>query len=409
MAKNQGSQWDGVFETEEKWMKRAIELAEMGRGKVHPNPMVGAVLVKDQQIIGEGYHGYYGGPHGEIEALRDCERRGNEALGADLYVTLEPCCHYGKTPPCTEALINAGVKRVFIAIKDPNPLVGGKGIDILRKAGILVSVGILRDMALAQNKVFFHYIKTQRPYVILKSAASLDGKIATRLGESQWITSETARQHGHRVRGSVRAIMTGIGTVLADNPMLTCRLNEQGDQEKQGSQVRQEDQGTSSKRQPLRIVIDSQLKIPLSSKLVQSAEIVPLWVVCGLGLRPEKQEVLKTKGVTLIEQPLDGDGYIHLRNLMAVLGQHKIDSLLIEGGGSLNDSALRWGIVDEVHFYVAPILIGGAQAKSGVAGLGVGSLAEAVRLENMEIIPLGKDILIKGKVLKEALDVYRDC
>lgn len=379
------------LETDERWMKRAIELAELGKGKVHPNPMVGAVIVKDGVLIGEGFHGYYGGPHGEIEALKDCEIKGNNPLGAEVYVTLEPCCHYGKTPPCTEALIKAGVKRVIVAVEDPNPLVKGKGIETLKKAGIAVVVGIMKDGALAQNKVFFHYMTHNRPYVILKSATSLDGKIATRLGESKWITSEATRAHSHDIRGRVGAIMVGIGTVLADDPLLTCR------------RTRPDDLPSTPSRQSVRIVIDSQLEIPLDCQLVQTAREVPLWVVCGQGVKPNFQRALTENGVRILEQNLDPEGHVDLKKLMSILGEHKIDSVLIEGGGSLNDSALRSDIVHEVNFYIAPILIGGSQAKTGVAGLGAGLLSEGVQLENMEVIPLGRDFLIKGTVKRETL------
>ncbi len=381
--------------TTEKWMKLAIELAEKGRGLVHPNPMVGAVIVKDQKVIGQGYHPYYGGPHGEIVALRDCEAKGNDPQGADVYVTLEPCCHFGKTPPCTEALIKAGVKRVIVAVEDPNPLVGGKGTLQLRNAGIQVEVGVLRESCLEQNRIFFHYIQHQKPYVILKSATSLDGKIATKLGESQWITSEASRQHAHGVRNHMGAIMVGIGTVLADNPMLTCRLGGQVNTSAEEGVI---ESFLTEKRQLVRIVIDSQLQIPLGSKLVESANEVPLWIVCGEGVKPTTQLELKKCGALLLEQPLDSSGHVDLPNLMTVLGSRKIDSLLIEGGGGLNDSALRSGIVDEVNFYIAPILIGGAEAKTGVEGLGINKLSDAIQLENMKGTSLGPDFLIQGKV-----------
>lgn len=388
--------------TDEKWMQRAIDLAEKGKGLVHPNPMVGAVLVKDEQIIGQGHHPYYGGPHGEVMALRDCEQRGNNPFGATVYVTLEPCCHFGKTPPCTEALIQAGVSRVVVAVKDPNPLVGGKGIKRLREAGIQVDVGTLRENCLEQNAIFFHFIQHQRPYVILKSASSLDGKIATKKGDSQWITSETSRRHAHGVRSQMGAIMVGIGTVLADDPLLTCRVENQGEDSSLQTPPYE-------KRSLIRMVVDSQLQIPLDSKLVKSAKEVPLWIVCGQGVKPKIQSELKKLGAVLLEQPLDDLGHVDLSNLMSVLGSHRIDSLLIEGGGSLNDSALRRGIVNEVNFYIAPLIIGGAGAKTGVAGLGIEMLSEATELENMEIIPLGRDFLIKGKVRKAGDYVHGNC
>ncbi len=377
--------------SDEHWMQLAIELGAKGKGKVQPNPLVGAVLVKEGQLVGQGYHAAYGHDHAEVAALKDCRRRGNDPSGATIYVTLEPCCHFGKTPPCTEALIEGGVKRVVVAIEDPNPLVGGKGIERLREAGIQVDVGLLKESCQVQNEVFFHNIQQEKPYVIMKSAISLDGKIATKTGESKWITSETSRRHAHQLRGEVQGIMVGIGTVLADDPLLTCRYSE-------------------GNRSLTRMVIDRGLEMPLDSKLVTTAKETPLWVVCGQGIRPEKQLELANLGVVLLEQPLDQQGHVDLEKLMSQLWKMKIASVLIEGGGSLNDSAVRAGIVNEVNFYIAPIIIGGAEAKTGVAGLGVSLLSEALQLEKLEVHPLGDDLFIRGKVKrKEDSSVYGNC
>lgn len=374
------------------WMNRALELAKGGRGKVSPNPMVGAVIVKNGKCIGEGYHKLYGGAHAEVCALDACKE---DPKGATIYVTLEPCCHFGKTPPCTQAIIQAGIKRVVVGACDPNPLVSGKGIEALRTTGITVDVGILEEDCIKLNHVFFHYIQTKTPYVILKAAMSLDGKIATKTGESKWITGELAREHGHSVRGNVKAIMVGIGTVLADDPMLTCRIGE------------------NTTTNPIRIVIDKHLKIPLDSKLVKTATKTPFWVVCAeteprfnSNENPQtytdnktKEAILEANGVILLRRPLQADGQIDLNDLMHILAEKQIDSLLIEGGGSLNDSALAAGIVSEVNFYIAPMIIGGETAKNGISGSGRETLALASRLKGLKMEPLGDDWLITAKVI----------
>lgn len=385
--------WEGSGLKEDiDWMNKALELAKGGRGKVSPNPMVGAVIVKNGKCIGEGFHKIYGGAHAEICALDACKE---EPKGATIYVTLEPCCHFGKTPPCTQAIIQAGIKRVVIGAHDPNPLVSGKGIEQLRTAGLTVDTGVLEESCITLNDVFFHYIQTKMPYVILKAAMSLDGKIATNTGESKWITGELARAHGHSIRGNVKAIMVGIGTVLADDPMLTCRVGE------------------NSNTNPIRIIIDKHLKIPLDSKLVKTATKTPLWVVCAetepsLNSKSNiqtntddkaKQAILEANGVVLLRLPLQANGQIDLKALMHILAEKQIDSLLIEGGGSLNDSALAAGIVSEVNFYIAPMIIGGETAKNAIAGKGRSTLDMASRLKQFKMEPLGDDWLITAKVI----------
>lgn len=369
------------------WMNRALELAKLGAGKVSPNPLVGAVIVKNNQVIGEGYHAYYGGPHAEIAALENCSE---DPKGSTLYVTLEPCCHYGKTPPCTKAILEAGITSVVVGIKDPNPLVAGKGIGILRTEGVIVREGILESSCHKLNEVFFHFIKTKKPYVILKSAMSLDGKIATRTGQSKWITGETARAHGHATRGRVKAILVGIGTVLADDPLLTCR--SLGKDPMLGNDP-------ILGKNPIRLVLDKHLQIPLEAQLVKTAKEIPLWVICAeTAEKRDKQIKLEEMGVVLISQPLQKDGRLDLNLLMDELAQRHIDSLLIEGGASISDAALRAQIVAEINFYIAPIIIGGEGAKAAIGGLGFETLASAANIKDIQLEAIGENWLIKGRV-----------
>ncbi len=367
---------------EEQYMRRAIALAKLGEGKTRPNPLVGAVVVKDGRIIGEGYHTKYGALHAEREALADCIRRYEDPRGADMYVTLEPCCHTGKQPPCTEALVEAGVGRVIVGSADPNPLVAGKGIEFLQQHGIKVETGFFKAECDALNPIFFYYITTGKPYVALKYAMTADGKIATVAGASKWITGEEARNHAHGLRNRYAAILVGINTVLADNPMLNCRLEG----------------GVN----PLRIVLDSSLRIPAECQLVQTAREIPLLVVCG-NASAEKKAELEGLGVEVL--PLPGtDGRPDLKALTSELGKRGIDSLLIEGGSQVHYSALKAGIVNHIYSYVAPKIFGGARALGPVSGDGVEQVAEAFPLQVVGTQNLGDDILIEYEVK----DVYRN-
>jgi diaminohydroxyphosphoribosylaminopyrimidine deaminase/5-amino-6-(5-phosphoribosylamino)uracil reductase len=372
----------GFFMPEKQYMRRAIALAELGAGKTRPNPLVGAVVVKDGRIIGEGYHTKYGALHAEREALADCIRRGEDPRGADMYVTLEPCCHTGKQPPCTEALVEAGVGRVVVGSADPNPLVAGKGIKYLKQHGIQVETGFLKAECDALNPIFFHYITTGKPYVALKYAMTADGKIATLAGASKWITGEEARNHAHRLRNRYAAILVGINTVLADNPMLNCRLEG----------------GVN----PLRIVLDSSLRIPAECQLVQTAREIPLLVVCG-NAPTEKKAQMEGLGVEVLSMP-GTDGRPDLKALTSELGRRGIDSLLIEGGSQVHYSALKAGIVNRIYSYVAPKVFGGAGALGPVSGDGVQKVAEAFPLQVLGTQNLGDDILIEYEVK----DVYRN-
>lgn len=365
---------------DEFYMDRAIQLGNKGCGWISPNPMVGAVIVKNGRIIGEGYHEKYGEAHAERNALAACRE---SPKGAVMYVTLEPCCHYGKQPPCTEALAAAGIKQVIIGTRDPNPLVAGKGITYLKQKGILVKEGVLEEECKKMNQVFFHFIQTRRPFVVMKYAMSMDGKIACYTGDSQWITGEKAREQVHKDRHRYSAIMAGAGTVLADDPLLTCRM-------KNG-------------KNPIRVICDTHLRIPPSCRVVQTAFEAPviLATCCGDKARQEPYERAGCRILTVPEK----NGHTDLSVLMKRLGEEGIDSLLLEGGGTLNWSALKNGIVNKVQAYIGPLLIGGEGAKTPVSGEGYSCLKEAVRLKNTEIIKLGEDFLIESEVCR---NVYGD-
>ena len=364
---------------EEKYMRRAIELAKGGTGFTNPNPLVGAVIVKDGQIIGEGFHEKYGSLHAERNAIKNATA---DVKGADIYVTLEPCCHTGKQPPCTEAIIESGIKRVIIGSRDPNPLVHGKGAKILRDKGIEVDEDILRDECDALNGIFFHYISTKTPYVIMKIAVSADGKIATKSGHSKWVTSEESRMHSHKIRKRVAAILVGSNTVKADNPSLTCRIENPSN--------------------PIRVICDSGLTVPITSNVVQTASEVPTYIAFTAASE-ERQREFTNLGVKLIKTPRES-GHVDLKFLMQKLGEMGIDSVLIEGGGEIHASALKSGIVQRLMIYTAPKLIGG-DGKNAVAPLGISVMDEAVMLQNPKITRLGEDILteyeVKGNCLPE--------
>ena len=362
----------------EEYMRRALELAKMGEGHTSPNPMVGCVVVKDGRIISEGYHERYGEFHAERNALTRCEE---DCEGADLYVTLEPCCHYGKTPPCTEIIIEKKIRRVFVGSMDSNPLVAGKGVQILRDHGIEVETGVLEEECLKLNEIFYHFIQTKTPFVIMKYAMTLDGKIACATGDSRWVTGEEARREVHRMRKRCKGIMVGIGTVLADDPMLNCRIKEGVD--------------------PVRIVCDSRLRIPLESRLVQTAKEIPTWIAAvkpETEQQAEKAEKLKELGCRIFYTDADTEGHVDLNQLMDMLGEEKIDSILLEGGAVLHEAALRNGIVQKVQAYLAPKIFGGSKAPSPVGGIGVDSPDQAWLLSEPEITKLGADILLESEV-----------
>ncbi len=362
------------------YMGLALELARRGRGWTSPNPMVGAVIVKDGAVIGQGWHRKYGGLHAEREALADCAR---SPAGATLYVTLEPCCHQGKQPPCTQAILAAGIARVVVGCGDPNPLVAGKGIEILRQHGVTVDTGVLEEECRRLNRAFFHFIQTRQPYVTLKYAMTLDGKIATSTGASRWITGEAARRRVHEDRHGSAAILAGVGTVLADDPLLTCRL--------------------PGGKHPVRVICDSRLRTPLDSQIVRTAQDVPTVLACAQAT-PEARRPYEEAGCRVWVLPGEG-GRVSLPALMDRLGAERLDSVLLEGGGTLNWSMLKAGLVHRVQAYVAPKLFGGAEAKSPVGGLGVEAPDQAFSLKNLTATPVGADFLLEGEV---EYHVHRD-
>lgn len=355
------------------YMRLAIQLARQGCGWVNPNPMVGALVVKDGNIIGQGCHEGIGEPHAERNALASCQ---TSTSGATLYVTLEPCCHHGRTPPCTEAISERGIKRVVVGSTDPNPLVAGKGIAILRSYGIEVIEGIAKGECDKLNESFFHYIQNRTPYVVMKYAMTMDGKIATHSGNSQWITGSAARQRVHEDRHRYSSIMTGIGTVLTDNPLLTCRL--------------------AHTKNPLRIICDTGLRTPLQAKIVTTTDSAPTMIATTITDTRKHQPYLDA-GCEIMVLPQKA-GHIDLNSLMQRLGEKQIDSLLLEGGATLNWSAMQSGIVNKVQAYIAPKLFGGS-AKTSVEGLGVYHPDEAFLLSKPIITQLGEDILLESEVI----------
>ena len=360
---------------DEKYMRMALELALKGRGWVSPNPVVGAVIVRDDgTIIGQGYHERYGELHAERNALKNCME---PPAGATMYVTLEPCCHHGRQPPCTDAILEAGIRRVVVGSGDPNPRVAGGGIRILREHGIEVVEGVLKEECDAVNEIFFHYIQTGKPYVVMKYAMTIDGKIAAYTGLSKWVTGEEARAHVQKLRHELSAIMVGVGTVLADDPMLNCRIP-----------------GLTS---PVRIICDTHLRTPLDSKVVQTASEIP--TIIATCCEDERAVLQYTeKGCRVLNVAKSGDLHLDLQDLVRKIGAEGIDSILLEGGGTINWSALESGIVNRVMAYVAPKLFGGSSAKTPVEGRGIPDPQEAVRLRDISISRLGEDLLIEGKV-----------
>src|SRR5579884_852488 len=369
---------------ETRWMRRALHLA--AKGFTPPNPMVGCVLVNEGVVVGEGYHPAAGQPHAEVFALRAA---GEGARGATAYVTLEPCCHWGRTPPCTRALIAAGVARVVAATTDPHPRVAGKGLEELRAAGIAVSVGLLEAQARQLNEAFFHYHTVGTPFVTLKAAMTLDGKIATRTGDSRWITGETARRYVHRLRAQSGAVMVGIGTLLADDAQLTARLP-----------------GIVLPRQPLRIIVDSRLRTTPEAQAVrlaaQSPVQRPLLIATTEAMSDEKRaraEALERQGVEVLRLPATAEGRVDLRCLLASLAQRHIISVLVEGGGALHAALLAANLAQKALFFIAPKIVGGRDAPTPVEGTGVPLMAQAYTLDRLRLRRFRQDVAIEGYFL----------
>lgn len=362
---------------DEKYMRLAMQLAGNAIGRTSPNPLVGAVIVKDNRVVGCGWHRKAGTPHAEVHALNQA---GELAQGADVYVTLEPCAHYGKTPPCAKALVEAKVKNVYGGLLDVNPKVAGKGFKILEDAGIHVEYGFLQDELRKQNEVFFKWIEHKKPFIVLKAAMTLDGKIATATGQSKWITNETSRAYGYKLRDIYDGIMVGINTVIEDNPMLTARVD--------------------GGKNPIRIVVDSSLKIDINANVVQDKSAKTIVATTD---KADKDKILKLQAqdVDVIVVDKDEKDKVDIEKLLDILGQQNICSILVEGGATLSGSFVAKKLVDKVYFFIAPKIIGGKEAKTPVAGTGILNLQEALALKDIKIEKLEEDILIIGRVDKD--------
>jgi diaminohydroxyphosphoribosylaminopyrimidine deaminase/5-amino-6-(5-phosphoribosylamino)uracil reductase len=360
------------------YMEQALSLARLALGQVSPNPAVGALIVRNSEVVGQGYTQPPGSSHAEIVAL---EQAGREARGSTMYVTLEPCCHYGRTPPCSSAIVAAGITEVHMAMLDPNPLVSGRGKDELETAGIKTFVGEHKQEAKDINEAYFKFITTGIPFVTAKYAMSLDGKIATYSGDSKWISSEKARHYAHNLRYTSDAIMAGVNTVLADNPHLTARCCG--------------GRGGTVKKQPLRVIIDGRGRTPLTAHIFN--EPGETLLALGRPIKPGEAEAFTQSGAELLELTLT-EGYVDLEKLLKVLGERKITSVLVEGGSILLGSMFDRGLVDKVVVFIAPIIIGGEKAKTAVAGQGVDKVVDSFKLKRVNVERFGQDIMVSGYV-----------
>ncbi|HAP67262.1 MAG TPA: bifunctional diaminohydroxyphosphoribosylaminopyrimidine deaminase/5-amino-6-(5-phosphoribosylamino)uracil reductase RibD [Nitrospinae bacterium] len=364
----------------EKYMKRAIDLALTAKGRTSPNPVVGAVIIKGGKIVGEGCHKKAGTPHAEVNAINSAGKNAKDGI---MYVTLEPCCHKGRTPPCTKTIIKSGIKKIVIGMVDPNPIISGKGIEELNGAGIQVSTGLLEKECKRLNEVYIKYITSKKPFVLLKIAMSLDGKIATCKRESKWITSEPSRERVHNLRDEVDAVMVGIGTVLQDNPNLTVSLKR------------------GNVKNPIRIIVDSQLRIPMDSNIIKSASASrkaqksKVIIAATKKADAKKADILREKGINVIEIE-EENKRINLPNLMEELGKMEITSIMIEGGSELNSAALESGIVDKVIFFIAPKIIGGKESVPAVGGRGFEKLSDSLNIRDVTVDRCGNDIVVEG-------------
>ena len=362
---------------DERFMRRAIELAERARGLTSPNPMVGAVIVRDGTVVGEGFHTAAGAPHAEMEALATA---GSRARGATLYVTLEPCAHQGRTPPCAPAVVAAGIVRVVFAVTDPNPVVDGRGRAVLEAAGVAVTSGVLEADAARQNRVFLTAMHAGRPHVTLKAAVTLDGKLADVHGASKWITGEPARREAHRLRGEADAIVVGVGTVLADDPALTVRLDRPWP------------------REPYRVVLDASARTPPAARLITSGTPSRALVAVGPGAPAAHVQGLQAAGAEVLRLAAS-DGRVDVHALLAALHAREVRGVLVEGGAEVHGSFLEAGLVDRVAVFVAPRLLGGRTAPSLIGGRG-SELKSAPRLEGLSVRTVGEDLLIEADVIR---------
>lgn len=368
------------------YMRQALTIAQYAAGRTSPNPLVGAVIVKDGRIVGQGWHRQAGTPHAEIHALAQA---GELAKDATIYVTLEPCSHHGRTGPCADALIQAGIKKVVVAMTDPNPLVAGNGLQRLRAAGIEVVEGVLASEAAKLNEVFIKWISTGFPFAVLKTAMSLDGKIAAHTGHSKWITGSQAREYVHKLRDTYDGILVGIGTVLADNPNLTTRLPERG-------------------QNPVRIIVDSKARTPLTANVVTDKQ-APTIIAVSTAAPMERIEALRRQGVEVLVLENSAAG-VNLRQLFKVLAERRITSVLVEGGATINAALLAANLIDKVHCFIAPKILGGKTAPTPVGGIGVETVDQSIMLEDLTTQLIGADVLISGYITeREGRDVYRTC
>lgn len=358
-------------DTDKKYMRMAIALAKKGEGMTSPNPSVGAVIVKSGKVIGRGYHKFCGGPHAEIYALNEA---GAKARGATLYVTLEPCDHFGRTPPCTDAIITSGIKKVFISMKDPNPINSGRGIKKLNRYGINTSTGILKDEAMLLNKPYIKLITTRMPYVTVKIAESLDGKIATRTGDSKWISCESSRRYVHKLRRSADAVMVGVNTLIRDDPMLLSNA--------------------AGKRQPIRIIVDSRFRTPLSARIFSNRESRVI-IATTRNVSRKISERYESRGASILIVKRKGRR-VDLKDLMKVLGRMNIMNVLVEGGGELIAGLMEGCLVDKFLFFIAPKIIGGRNAPTSVEGIGAGRMKDAFMFGNIRLKRFGQDILVEA-------------
>ena len=361
---------------EEDYMRMALSLGKRGLGTTSPNPMVGAVLVKGKQIVGKGYHRKAGLFHAEVVAINDAKE---EARGATLFVNLEPCAHAGRTPPCVDAVIRAGIKKVVVSMLDPNPLVNGKGVAILRNAGIDVKVGLLEEDAKRLNEAFILYMEKKRPFFTLKAAASLDGKIATKTCDSKWISNEESRRYVNKLRAVTDGVMVGINTVISDNPLLVPKV-------------------VKPKKIPVRMILDSKLRIPLSCDVVKTAEKYRTWIFTSEDARHDKETRLKSLGLDVIKLSTDENGRVSLRDVCNELYRREVQTVLVEGGGELNSGLLKEGLVDKILLFYAPILIGGKNALNLVGGKGIDFLRDAHKVDIVAVKRFKEDIFVEAYV-----------
>lgn len=361
--------------THQDYMTLALELAARGKGFTSPNPMVGAVVVKDEKIVGKGWHEKAGGPHAEVNAIDDA---GSKASGGTIYVTLEPCNHHGRTPPCTEKILAAGIRHVVMAMQDPNPDVSGGGADYLSRHGVSVTTGVCEAAARRLNEAFIKFITTKQPFVTLKTAATLDGRVATRTGDSRWVTGELSRGYVHELRHENDAILVGINTVKADDPSLTTRLTDRVGKD------------------PVRMVLDTHLSIPENTKLLQIPCGADTVIITGNSADAQKRAAILKSGVRIIEADLDSHGRIDLKALMIRLGQMEIISLLIEGGARVAASALGANIVDKINYFYAPKILGADDGVPMCSGPGPALMRDSIDVKNIRIRQFDADIMIEG-------------